>query len=184
MTPKTVELPNVIEEGKLSRLETAIFLFDAVSDYYRKKRYSVHSEVGVLPWGKCVADLVAFSMKQEIIIGEVKSCWQDFKTDTKWHNYIKKCDKYYFIFSKETWDKDSHRILPLIEPHNVVGVIVVDLDRWWSNNSIHYRRHAVRVVKNAKKDELDFETRLWMITKLAYKGGVVSVQRLSKKRRK
>lgn len=158
-----------------SRQEVAILLYDALSYFFRKRGYSVQSEVGVLPWGRARADIVALNMKREMIIGEIKSCWQDFHTDSKWHQYIEKCDKFYFIFPADVWEKEKHRILPEIEKYPSTGVYVVDLDRWYSDESIGYRSAGIRCVRNAKVHKLSDEVRLYMLTKLAYKGGVLDL---------
>jgi hypothetical protein len=42
------------------------------------------------------ADLMAVGAKGEIVIVEVKSCLQDFRTDQKWPEYAPYCDRFYF----------------------------------------------------------------------------------------
>ncbi|KAF0117457.1 MAG: hypothetical protein FD128_289 [Hyphomonadaceae bacterium] len=42
------------------------------------------------------ADICALGPKGEIIIIEVKSSIEDFKTDNKWHEYADYCDQFYF----------------------------------------------------------------------------------------
>lgn len=42
------------------------------------------------------ADVMAVGPKGEIVIVEVKSCQQDFKTDQKWPEYAPYCDRFYF----------------------------------------------------------------------------------------
>jgi hypothetical protein len=42
------------------------------------------------------ADVMAVGPKGEIVIVEVKSCLQDFKTDAKWPEYAPYCDRFYF----------------------------------------------------------------------------------------
>lgn len=42
------------------------------------------------------ADVMAVGPKGEIVIVEVKSCLQDFRTDGKWPEYAPYCDRFYF----------------------------------------------------------------------------------------
>ena len=42
------------------------------------------------------ADVMAVGAKGELVIVEVKSCLQDFRTDHKWPEYAPYCDRFYF----------------------------------------------------------------------------------------
>ena len=42
------------------------------------------------------ADVMAIGPKGEIVIVEVKSCLQDFRTDQKWPEYAPYCDRFFF----------------------------------------------------------------------------------------
>ena len=42
------------------------------------------------------ADVMAMGPKGEVVIVEVKSCLQDFRTDQKWPEYAPYCDRFYF----------------------------------------------------------------------------------------
>lgn len=42
------------------------------------------------------ADVMAVGPKGEIVIVEVKSCLQDFRTDQKWPEYASYCDRFFF----------------------------------------------------------------------------------------
>jgi len=42
------------------------------------------------------ADVMALSAKGEVIILEVKSCLNDFRTDQKWPEYAPFCDRFFF----------------------------------------------------------------------------------------
>lgn len=46
------------------------------------------------------ADILTVGPKGEIAIAEIKSSMEDFRSDTKWHEYIPYCDKYYFAVSQ------------------------------------------------------------------------------------
>lgn len=47
------------------------------------------------------ADICGISEKGEIIIIEVKSGIEDFKSDNKWHEYKDYCDLFYFAVSQD-----------------------------------------------------------------------------------
>jgi len=72
-------------------------------------------EVG-LPNGRR-ADIMAIGRKGEIVIAEVKSGLEDFRTDQKWGEYLPFCDAFFFAVAPEFPDQ----ILPA-EP----GLIVAD----------------------------------------------------------
>jgi hypothetical protein len=72
-------------------------------------------EVG-LPNGRR-ADLMAVTRKGELIIVEVKSSLEDFRTDGKWPEYAPFCDRFYFAVAPEF----PRHVLPA-EP----GLIVAD----------------------------------------------------------
>ena len=61
--------------------------------------YAPVAEVG-LPNGRR-ADLMALGPKGEIVIVEVKSCLEDFRTDGKWGDYQPYCDAFYFAVAPE-----------------------------------------------------------------------------------
>jgi hypothetical protein len=42
------------------------------------------------------ADIVALSPKGELVLIEIKSCWEDFRVDTKWEDYAPYCDRMFF----------------------------------------------------------------------------------------
>ena len=149
----------------LSRKDTAPHIKNLIQKFYARKNFSSHFEIGVVPRGSYQADIVALNMKRHILIIEVKSCWADFQTDNKkgkWRNYLQYCDQFYFAFTLEIWDKVKDRVLPIIKDSGA-GVIVVPSD------AKSYR--SVRVIKPARKDLLDDDTRLWLLTKLACKAG-------------
>jgi hypothetical protein len=54
----------------------------------------------VLPNGRR-ADIMALGPKGEIVICEVKSCLEDYRTDAKWADYLPYCDAFYFAVAPE-----------------------------------------------------------------------------------
>lgn len=63
------------------------------------------------------ADICGINDKGEIAIIEVKSSLEDFKCDSKWHEYIEYCDRFYFAVNQDF----PREIIP-----DEVGVIVAD----------------------------------------------------------
>lgn len=63
------------------------------------------------------ADVMAVGTRGEIVIVEVKSCLQDFRSDQKWPEYAPYCDRFYFAI-----DCDFPRERIPVE----VGLIVCD----------------------------------------------------------
>lgn len=63
------------------------------------------------------ADLCGVCPKGEIVIVEIKSCWQDLAADTKWPDYRDYCDRFFF---------GVNEIFPLEKLPEDEGVIVAD----------------------------------------------------------
>lgn len=83
------------------------FLSRVVGSYYAAKNYAVFKEVG-LPklnssyrFGCKRADILCLNSKDEVIILETKSSWEDYKSDKKWPYYLDWCNKFYFVAGNE-----------------------------------------------------------------------------------
>lgn len=63
------------------------------------------------------ADLVGLDKRGDIVIVEVKSSLADFRSDSKWPNYLEHCDRFFFAVD-EAFPSD---VLPAEE-----GLIVAD----------------------------------------------------------
>lgn len=48
------------------------------------------------------ADVYAINGKFQVVVVEVKSCVADFRSDTKWREYLPYCTKFYFAADPET----------------------------------------------------------------------------------
>lgn len=121
-----------------------------VARYYTRKRWAVHFEVGLCKGGRRRADVVAMTMGAYIVIVEVKSSPADFKSDHKWHEYLKYSNQFYFALTDATYSKVKD-LIPV-----GVGVMIC-------TNS------KVKVVKKARRSELHGKTKLNMVTRLAYR---------------
>lgn len=124
---------------------------EAVARYYTKKNYAVNFEVGLAKGGRLRADVLCVNLAAHIVLIEVKSSVADFKTDKKWHLYKSYGDKMHFAMDAETYEKVKSLI-----PKGV-GVFVV---------------HTLKSIvskQSARNGEIDPETRLDLIIRMAYR---------------
>jgi len=47
------------------------------------------------------ADVFEITKDKKVVIYEVKSSKQDYRSDKKWHNYLKFCEYFYFVAPKD-----------------------------------------------------------------------------------
>ena len=99
----------------LSRPETTSAVTRGAGRLMAALGYAPLAEV-TLPNGRR-ADIMALGPKGELLICEVKSCLEDYRTDAKWGDYLPYCDAFYFAVAPEF----PRHILPG-EP----GLIVAD----------------------------------------------------------
>lgn len=150
---------------------------EACIRYYCGKGYSVYEEVGLKSGGNLRADVVAFNMKGEIIIVEVKSCWQDFATDSKWQKYLPFCNKFYFCIPKWLYESDKGQFIKDLCKEHKAGLFILDTS--------DYNAEVVRLdegtktlpvwltnVVPARRSNVEGKLRRWLITKLAWRGGL------------
>lgn len=148
-----------------TRLATARLIYKEVAKYLSNKGYSCHYEVGLNKWGKLRADVLAFNYKQEVIIVEVKSCWQDYKTDTKFLGYLDFCHKFYFAVSQDFPLKAE--FLAKLKEHKI-GLLIVDL----ASPRIHlFHSRSIQCGASARLRSLDKEISNKIILRLAYRSG-------------
>lgn len=159
---------------KVGRKEVTAKLTQACVNYWVKKLYSVHPEIGVEAWGRRRIDLMALNTKAEIVGIEIKSCPADYKADTKWHDYLPYTNRFYFLISEKLFrNKFYDQIASDLKPHGV-GIMVL-------NEALG----TIEVVKSAKRRKMDqaFHKRN-MILKMAWRGGYsrYNVKRIHKVR--
>ena len=148
--------------AKLNRRIVTEGLTQASTNYWVKKLYSVYTEVGLQKKtkGAIRADVIAFNMKQQFIISEVKSCWSDYTSDNKWATYLPFCNKMYFVIHRGLCDTDKGKIICEDAKYQGVGVMRLGTDG------------TLSVVQNAKTRTLDPDRKQWLLTKLAWRGGL------------
>ena len=83
----------------ISRPETTLQVTRGAARLLIALGYAPLGEVG-LPNGRR-ADLMAVGPKGEMVIVEVKSGPEDYRTDRKWGEYMPYCDAFYFAVSPE-----------------------------------------------------------------------------------
>jgi hypothetical protein len=135
-------------------------LKDAAIKYFLKKRYAINAEVGLTKWGRFRADLLALSMRSEVVIVETKSSVADFRSDAKWHNYLTYSNRLYFCLNKPTYDKVKDKI-----PKGV-GIMVV---RKFQHKKTSRMRYELKVVQPAKFREIGPDIKLNLIIRLAFR---------------
>lgn len=156
----------------MSRRKITRRLTRAASYYFISKNFSTHKEVALGNWNSKRADLFAFNMKRDLVMVEVKSCWQDYTSDTKWHSYLPFADKMYFCISQELWEKKGDVIANDVKQHGV-GIMIL-------TNSGH-----ITIVQNAKKlGNATTEFKDWLMLKLAWRGGARSRANVPRKKYK
>lgn len=158
---------------------------EACVRYFAAKNYSVYEEVGISKVKGSRADVVAFNMKGEIIFVEVKSCWQDFASDTKWQNYLEFCNKLYFCIPEWLYESEKGQFIKEICKENKVGLFVLGCS-WKQVIEGDTREPNIRIndkgekelgvwfknMVSARKRKVCGKNRRWLITKLAWRGGL------------
>lgn len=69
-------------------------------------------------------DVIGFDNTGSITIIEAKASKEDFQRDTKWHNYLKYCNKFYFIFHEYELYYIKHELLAQIQERGA-GILIV-----------------------------------------------------------
>lgn len=106
------------------------------------------------------ADVIGIRMNGEIVICEVKSSWEDFQSDKKWQEYLPHCNRFYFVFSSQTWVKNEARIVKNIDDRKA-GVLVLDSD-------VGY----LKVARRARREPMLGGVKRDLVYRLAWRNGV------------
>lgn len=138
------------------RLAAAAHVRAHVTDYYSRKCYCSYAEVGLCKWGRLRADIVALSMKRELVIIEVKSSMADFKADRKYHKYLAFAHKVYVAAPSAIIDQ----IKPLL--HTDVGLMSVP-------EGAPSRSRKLRIVKPAKRQDIDRDMFESIVIRMAFR---------------
>jgi hypothetical protein len=144
---------------QVNRKEIIRILTLAAAGYWYKKKYSVHSEIGIVHWGRSRADLLCINLKGDVVISEVKSCWNDFITDNKWIRYLDHCNRFYFVISQALWISHKHKFIEHCKP-NGAGVMMLDESTGW-----------VKVVRPASKRHVKKQVILNLTLRMTWRYG-------------
>lgn len=146
---------------KLGRKYTTRILTRAAAHYLIKKRYSCHIELGVQAWGARRVDIMALNTKGHVIGCEVKSCPADYKSDTKWREYLPYVNQMYMIFSQKMWENEKFmlKVRPELKAEGVGIMVLSELSGY------------VQVRSPAKKRKIDPEIAYAMLLRMAWRGG-------------
>lgn len=142
-----------------TRKEVADALKNSVGYLFFRYRFSCSFELGVLPWGRRRADVVASKISGQLVIVEVKSCVQDFRTDSKWTEYLGHCDRLYLAFTASTWTRIKKNDELMARIPKAVGVITLGTTGY------------ARIVRPARNAAMDPDVRLNMLARLAWRNG-------------
>lgn len=154
---------------RMTRAMITTTLNDAVVSYYAHKNFSCYRELGVLPWGKRRMDVFCINMKGQMIGVETKSCWQDFKTDDKWHDYLEHVNKFYFCVPESVYIAHESEFKAACRERSC-GLFVLGRDGYLNNRI------------SAKKHKMDKSNKLRLLLKVAWRGG--ESRRTHKRRRR
>ena len=115
------------------------FISRIVGSYYAAKNYAVFKEVSSYRFGCKRADILCLNTKDEVIILETKSSWEDYKSDKKWPYYLDWCNKFYFVADSEL----ANRIKEDLDNKDV-GIISVSEDIFFIKNA---RKRSPEILK-------------------------------------
>lgn len=143
----------------------------AAAHYWVKRGYSLHSEIGVTPWGKLRADLLGMNLKGRLIIIEVKSSVADFRSDKKMHLYLDYCNQMYLCTRASVYERIKDEIV------DGIGVMVLIEDPG-------HRHHGyIKFVRGAKVRQLPKGVLKSLALRLAWRGGQWSKRTLRRRQR-
>lgn len=132
---------------------------DCVTKYFTEKCMVVNHELGLCRGGRYRADVLALSMKGEIVIGELKSSVSDFRSDKKWHNYLDYCHRFYFCMNAAVYRKVADKI-----PKGI-GVILVKV---YKQDGL-LMASKMKIVQRADIREMDAAAQFSVVIRSAFR---------------
>jgi hypothetical protein len=111
--------------------------------YWTKKKYAVYKEIGIERWGRQRADLLAVSLKGDLVIVEVKSGYADYKADCKWPRYLGKAHRFYFAISESLYLSKHGKLIAAEAKEKGAGVMVLDSKSGFMRVKVKSKRFAV-----------------------------------------
>lgn len=145
-----------------TRKQIADTLKQAVAFMFFRYRFAMAFEVGLQAWGTRRADVIGNKISGEIVIIEVKSSVADFRSDSKWHEYLKYADRFYLAFTKDVARKIRVYTELMSRIPKRVGVMVLEPYGY------------MRIIKKAQRVEVEPTLRLNILARLAWRAGELS----------
>ena len=137
----------------INRKDITAKLTKAAVMHMARYGFAIHTEVGLAKGAMLRADLLCLNFKRKIVIIEVKSCYADFATDSKWPRMLSLCDQLVFVIPQSVWDAGK------VRPQRGVGVLILD----------ETTGHLKSVQRATTQEIIDDETRDYLILKMAYR---------------
>lgn len=130
--------------------------------FFFRYRYSMTFELGLKSWGSRRADVIGSKISGDLVLIEVKSSVADFRTDSKWTEYLEFADRVFLAFTKEVARKiyDNPELKARIPKR--VGILVLGSDGY------------MKTAKPARREPVSPETRLSILARLAWRAGELS----------
>ena len=141
---------------------TAEALKKASAMMFFRYGYSMTYELGLKAWGRRRADVIGNKLNGDIVLIEVKSSVADFRSDTKWTEYLEFADRVYLMFTEQVARKIQAKSELKSRIPKSVGVLVLGPDGY------------TKTVKPARRQELSDETRISILSRLAWRAGDLS----------
>ena len=132
----------------------------AATSYFLKRGFSCFVELGVAAFGRFRADVICLNLRGEVVLVEVKSCPQDYRTDHKWPMYRQYANKAYFCMTEQTFEKLEPTERENWRRENF-GVLVLDSKTGYLKVAINCRRQPMQ--KEMKKQ---------LIFRMAWRNGI------------
>lgn len=132
----------------------------AVSNYLQDAQYSVYEEISVEHGARRRADLLAIGKDHDVMLVEVKSCAQDFRSDTKWIEYLESCNRMYLAISRDFYKTDAGQEAAKGVAQKGVGLMTVCL-----------KTNKVKVKRTADYRHVDEQHMQLLLFHMAYRGG-------------
>lgn len=155
---------------KFTRKELTEAITQSVISYFVHKRHAVFKELGLKEWGRRRVDILSLTLKRRTLtIVEVKSCHEDFKSDTKWKEYLEYSNILYIAVPFESSWIDRYK-----PQFKELGVGIISMTQ----------SGTVRVVQNAKRRTMKKRIKYALLTRIAWRCASFSLrthaQRLSR----
>lgn len=97
--------------------------------------------------GGYFADVIEIDKNNKVIIYEVKSCLQDFRSDKKWQNYLQYCDLFYFVAPYEVIQKIKDEL-----PKNVG---LYNFENNFISNEKPARKHGKKIDTKVLREKMN-----------------------------